>query len=172
MIPFPFDRPAVTRSMNYKHFEHVANHDSVRPFIGGTGPLRLRNVIENVRNYAFETAHGGFILLDCGSGRYDVHSLFLPEGRGAEAMQAMYDVEAYMFTRTDCTEGRTTVPESNAGAMVMAKRAGFELRFELERMPWKEPSTTKASFLAVTLEKWALTSTATLTAGRWFHQRT
>lgn len=175
MPRFPFG-PAldtVKRSRNVAHFDRVANHDSVRPCLGGDGELKLAGVIENVNNYAFETANGGYILLDCGAGRYDVHSFFLPEGRGIEAMGAMREVSAYMFTHTDCTEGRTTVPDANPGAMALAKRGGFEHRFDLERMMWRpaESITTKAAFLALTLEKWALTSPAALDAGRWFHQQ-
>lgn len=175
MARFPFG-PAletVKRSRNVEHFDRVANHDSVRPHLGGDGELKLAVVMDNLQNYAFETPHGGYILLDCGAGRYDVHSFFLPEGRGHEALVAMREVSAYMFTHTDCTEGRTTVPQGNEGAFVLAKRGGFELRFELERMMWRpaEGKTIRASFLALTLEKWALTSLAALDAGRWFHQQ-
>lgn len=162
------------RSMNVEHFHRIINHETVRQYMGGDGELTRENlapIIDDVNNYAFETEHGGYILWNLGSGRYDVHSLFLPEGRGLEAARAMHEVSMYMFTRTDCTEGRTTVPEMNAGAMVLAKRGGFELRFELDRLSWKTGQTIKASFLSLTLEKWALTSPATLAAGRWFHEQ-
>lgn len=159
--------------MDVEHFNRVANHESVRPRIGGDGPMELKPVIDNLANYAFKTEHGGFILLDCGSGRFDVHSIFLPEGRGKEAYDAMANVAEYMFTRTGCVEGRTTIAaEGNAGgALALAKRGGFEQRFDLEKMPWKAGTTTKAVFMALTLEKWALTSPTALEAGRWFHSK-
>jgi hypothetical protein len=163
--------PSACRSLNVEHFNRIVNHETVRSQLGGDGTLDLTSIIDDVNNFAFETEHGGFILWNLGSGRYDVHSLFLPEGRGVEAMRAMISVAAYMFTRTDCTEGRTTVPASNPGAMVLAKRGGFECRFELDRLPWKLGETVKASFLALTLEKWALTAPEPIHAGRWFHDQ-
>lgn len=168
--PFAPALRTVSRSMDAAHFNAIANHDAVRPTLGGDGPMELRPVIENARNYAFATPHGGFLLLDCGSGRYDVHSLFLPEGRGREAMDAMREVAAYMFTHTDCTEGLTTVPEGHVGALALATRGGFEQTHVLDHFPWRTDATVKASCLSLTLQRWALTSTATLAAGRWFHE--
>jgi hypothetical protein len=84
-------------------------------------------------------------------------------------MSAMREVAAYMFTHTDCLEGRTTVPEHHAGAMVLAKRGGFEVRFELRQMPWTSAGTIQAAFLSLTLEKWALTDLDNRAAGDWFH---
>jgi len=156
--------------MNVEHFNRIANHADVRRFLGGDGPIELGPIVEDSQNYCFQTAHGGFILWHLGSGRYDVHPLFTPEGRGEEARRAMAQVASYMFARTDCTEGRTTVPRGNRPADVLARRGGFELRFEMERMPWRQGETTAAAFLSLTLERWALTSKDTLAAGRWFHE--
>lgn len=172
-IPFPASPLSIAaRSMDVAHFDRIANDPDVRPSLGGGDvPIDLAKAgALEVRNYAFKTTNGGFLLWALGSGRYDVHSLFLPAGRGPEACAAMREVSAYMFTHTDCTEGRTTVPEGNSAAMALALRGGFEKRFELERMPWTpEGGTVKATFLALTLEKWALTSQAAKVAGHWFH---
>lgn len=174
VFTFPFGDPLsagqIARSTDAVHFNRVANHDSVRPTLGGDGPIELSALLDDVRNFAFATPHGGFILWHLGAGRYDVHSLFLPEGRGEEALTAMAQVATYMFTQTDCVEGRTTVPAGNPGAAVLARRGGFEARFELGRMPWTATTTTRAAFLSLTLERWALTSPLTLAAGRWFHE--
>jgi hypothetical protein len=170
-LPIDLTPLAMRRSLDVAHFNGIANDPSVRPTLGGDGPMDLRPVIENLRNFAFKTPHGGYVLLDCGSGRYDVHSFFLPEGRGKEAMDAMREVAAYMFMRTDCTEGRTTIPEGNTGAAALATRGGFEPRFTLDRMVWKANETTSAVFMALTLEKWMLTSPLPLAAGQWFHRQ-
>jgi len=165
--------PLVTaeRSFDVEHFERVANDPSVRPFIGGDGDVVLKDIVTDPQNFCFKTANGAFLLWALGAGRYDVHSLFLPDGRGLEASQAMWEVAAYMFTHTDCLEGRTTVPEGNAAAGALAMRGGFERRFKLERMPWRNDGTTvKANFLSLTLEKWALTDNGNHVAGDWFHE--
>lgn len=168
-LPFSIAATAMQRSVDVAHFNAIANDPSVRSMLGGDGAMDLGPVIDNLHNFAFKTPHGGYVLLDCGSGRYDVHSFFLPAGRGKEAMDAMRDVSAYMFMRTDCVEGRTTIPEGNASAAALATRGGFESRFTLNRMVWKRGATTSAVFMALTLEKWTLTSPLTLSAGDWFH---
>lgn len=170
---YPFNDPDVheaERSMDSAHFDAVGNDPSVRPFLGGDGDLRLGAIVETPENYAFATPHGGIVLWPLGSGRYDVHSLFLPDGRGDEARAAIDRVAAYMFARTDCTEGRTTIPEHNRPAKVLAVAGGFEKRFELLAMPWTAEHTKAADFYALTLERWALTHDLPLRVGEWFHR--
>ena len=57
-----------------------------------------------------------FLVVAVGSGFYEVHSLFLPEGRGREALRASREATDVMFTATDCLELRTTVPHRNRSA--------------------------------------------------------
>lgn len=159
----------IHRSMDGVRWNEIANHESVRPFLGGDGPLELSAIVEAPTNFAFATPNGGYILWALGSGRYDVHSLFLPDGRGEEARRAMQQVETFMFSRTDCTEGRTTIAEDNRAAKALALDGGFEKRFELQRMPWSEGVTKRAEFFALTLERWALTAEQTRRVGQWFH---
>lgn len=166
------------RSLDAEHFERIANDPSVRSLLGGDGPIVLgpteqtpNGIVTDTQNFCFKTPNGAFLLWAIGAGRYDVHSLFLPDGRGVEAAQAMGEVAAYMFTHTDCLEGRTTVPAGNAAAGALALRGGFERRFKLEHMPWRNDGTTvQASFLSLTLEKWALTDVGNEVAGHWFHE--
>lgn len=169
---FPLGEPLelAKRSLNGDHFQRVANDPAVRPSLGGDTPIKLKVIIDDVRNnYAFETKHGGFLLWGLGAKRYDVHSLFLPAGRGEEALKAMAETAAYMFTRTDCVEGRTMIPQGNHAARVLAERASFQLAFSLEHYPWTTDRTVRADFLTLTLERWALTAHGPLAAGRWFH---
>lgn len=156
------------RTLDGTHLTHVANHPDVRPFLGGTAVLDLAGLVEDPANITIETANGGLIGVAIGAGRYDVHTLFLPEGRGAEASHAMSLMAEYMFSVTDCVEGRTTVPVVNRGAALAARRAGFELRYTSE-LPWGD-SHTGAEFFALTIERWALRSPMTLALGQWFHE--
>ena len=156
------------RTLDATSLTAIANHPDVRPFLGGTAVLDLAALVEDPANITMETAHGGLICIAIGAGRYDVHTLFLPEGRGGEAYDAMCVMADYMFSVTDCTEGRTTVPSMNRGAALAARRAGFELRYTSE-LPWGD-SSTAAEFLALTIERWALRSPMTLALGQWFHE--
>ena len=47
-------------------------------------------------------AAGGFIAHKLMDARYEVHSLFLPEGRGGLAIECAREGLAFMFCATDC----------------------------------------------------------------------
>lgn len=169
--PYAVDEfPRIQRSMDAAHWNAIANHETVRPCLGGDGVLELQAIVEAPENYAFATPHGGYILWALGSGRYDVHSLFLPEGRGDEARRAMAQVATFMFSRTDCTEGRTTIPDDNRAAKALAIDGGFERRFVLQQMPWSDGVTKRAEFFGLTLERWVMTAEEPRRAGQWFHE--
>lgn len=167
---FPFPSLAVSRSRDVAHFNAVANDPDVRPLLGGEGPIDLTTVLPDPAHFAFQSPHGGFVLCALGQGRYDVHSLFRPAGRGAEAMDAMRSTALYMFTRTDCVEGRTTVPVENLPARALARAAGFDLLFMMP-VPWTATERKQASFWSLSIERWALTAPETLAAGTWFHEQ-
>lgn len=160
----------MTRTMDVRHINTVANHPDVRPFLGGDGPLDLTAVVSDPQNFAFVTDHGAVLWWALGAGRYDVHTLFLPEGRGAESLQALRDVAHFMFTRTDCIEARTTVPTENRAAAVAARRAGCQPLFAT-RIPWTNGARVEAEVFSLSLDRWALTSPATLAAGHAFHDQ-
>lgn len=168
----PVVRSTVARTMDARHYNSVANHPTVRAWLGGDGasdaPIVLDSVLENPANVALATGHGGFIAVALGSGRYDVHSMFLPEGRGREATDAQRDAVAYMFSATDATELRTTVPTTNQAAGLFARRAGFELLFT-SRVPWTGGTKLEAECRALSLDRWALRAQRTREAGEWFH---
>lgn len=171
-VPYPAGGTRIMeRSMDVAHFNTIANHPEVRPHLGGDVPVDVTAILNDAKNYGFKTAHGGFVLTNLAdrTGRYNVHSMFTPEGRGAEAIEAMRETSEYMFTRTDCTEGRTTVPVDNPSAFALARRGGFERRFGLARMPWATEETKAADFLALSLERWTMTALEPLKIGRWFH---
>jgi hypothetical protein len=64
----------------------VANHPDVRPFIGGAGPLDMTALLADRANVALFGPHGGFFYHWCAPGVFEVHTLILPAGRGADAL--------------------------------------------------------------------------------------
>lgn len=158
----------VTRSMDVAHFNAVANDPSVRPFLGGEGPIDLTAALLNVMNVAIATPHGGFVLFNHGDGRYEVHSLFLPDGRGKEAYDTMRDATHYLFAATDCVEILTKVATTNRAAAALALRGGFEIRFD-GQVRWTDSEWVAHQFYGLTVERWYLRSPDTLHLGEWFH---
>lgn len=158
----------VDRTMDARHLNEIANHPSVRPYLGGDGPVDLSVTVDNPEHVAFQTEHGGFVCIALGAGRYDVHSMFLPEGRGEETASAQREAVEYMFSATDCTELRTTVPDANRAALGLARMAHFERRFD-GTIPWFSETRVSASFLGLSIDRWAMTSTTLPLLGAWFH---
>jgi len=173
-IPLPpWPVPTITRTMDARHLNAVANHPDVRGWLGGPAAagesVDLTPIVENPAHLAFETPHGGFVAVALGSGRYDVHSLFLVEGRGAEACTAQGEALRYMFAATDAIELRTTVPTRNRAAAAFAKRAGFEVRFT-GHVPWAGETREEADCCGLALDRWALRDPQASALGVWFHE--
>jgi hypothetical protein len=159
---------SVHRTMDPLFLNMVANHPAVRPTLGGDGPIDLTAILADPDNRAYETGNGGLVCQHLGTGRYDVHTLFLPEGRGAEAYQAMRETADDLFAATDCVEILTTVPCLNRAAAVAARRLCFEVRFA-GQIPWAGGARAEAEFFGLSLSRWALRCPRAHELGHWFH---
>lgn len=158
----------MTRTMDARHANAVANHPDVRPFLGGDGPIDLTAGFADPVNLAFNSAHGAMFCRAIGDGVYDIHSLFLPEGQGKEAHETMQAVATYMFTRTDCLEGRTIVPVAHRAASVAARREGFRPLFSV-RIPWTGGEKVDAEVFSLSIDRWALGCDKAAEWGERFH---
>lgn len=122
----------ITRTMEAVFLNEVANHPSVRPRLGGLGLLDLAPLIENPANVTLVAEGGGWIFVAMIPGIYEVHTLFLPHGRGRKFVQAAAHGFRYMFTQTDCLEIVTKCPDDNPGASIASYHLGFRERFRRE----------------------------------------
>lgn len=163
----------IRRTLDGKRLTKIANDPSVRPSLGGDmdSPMDLKPIIANPANVAFESEHGGFVLINLEPGLYEAHSLFLPEGRGAEAFAAMRDALQYMFTRFDCHEIVTMVPDSNPPAAQFAKVGGFSKWFTRENCFPVNGGGVNATYYRLAVFDWIQHSDACLDAGEWLHEQ-
>lgn len=145
------------RTLDPVFLNAVANHPEVRPWLMGEGLLDLSPVISNPANIALEAKHGGWVLQNLSPGVYEVHSMFLPEGRGAGVARALVAALDYVFSATDCIRLVTRLPEGNVRASALGKMAGFR--------PWFGDRAR------IEIEDWAQSSKACREAGEWFHDR-
>lgn len=113
------------RSLDPAPFNDLANHPSVRPWIGGGGPLELAPIIANPRNYCFLTddARGAFMYVGAGPATYDVHCMSRLTRQMAEARRQSL---AYMFETAEAEEILAMVPDGNRGSDRLARCSGFE----------------------------------------------
>lgn len=159
----------IRRTMNPAFLNLVANDATVREWLGGDGPIDMSALIVDPNNVAVESAHGGFLGVNQGFGRYEIHSFFLTAGRGTETMDAMQAGLDYLFANTDAVELVTKVPKANGAAAGLAIRAGFERRFT-STLEWTKGYRVEADFLSLSIDRWALRSTDADAYGHWFHE--
>jgi|SRR3972149_236101 len=149
----------------------IANHPEVRPWLGGEGPVDYGPIMAVPSTVAVANEHGGFLFHEHGPGRFEVHSQFLPEGRGRCALAAMVEARRFMFTATDCLELRTRVPANNRAAWSLARHAGFQESFRREKS-WPTPSGERVdiSFQVLHLERWRALDAELPALGHWFNE--
>lgn len=154
------------RTFDPAQFNAIANLPEVRWRLGGEGHLDLTNVILNPRNYAFQNDLGGFICMNTFGATYEVHTIFTPKRNGIEEIKRlMFRAELFMFTKTNCVELITKVPDGNRGAERLANTFGF---IDVGRqVNWDKG--VGAALKRKTLEDWAKGAPETYLAGRSFH---
>lgn len=160
------------RSLDPAPFNEIANHPEVRPWLGGAdGPLDLSAVVCNPSNVCFLSEVGGFIAHKLMDARYEVHSLFLPEGRGGLAIECAREGLAFMFCATDCTELVTKCPDGNGAALGLARLSGFQEQFRRERAWASGADRVGVSYQALSLQRWIARDAECLAGGHWFHEK-
>lgn len=147
----------IKRTLDATFLNTVANHPEVRPWLLGEGPVELSGIVSDPANIALQAEYGGWVLQGLSPGTYEVHSMFLPEGRGAGVARALRAALDYVFTATDCVRLVTRLPAGNVRAANLGRMAGFR--------PWFGDRSR------IEIEDWAQSSKACREAGEWFHDR-
>ena len=139
----------------------LANDPSVRPYLGGDGPVDLNPVLGNPDVYLFESDGGAGLLVSRLFGtRYSVHSIFTAR-LFREFLDLSYYMLEYLFTRTDCEEIVSTAQDNNRGALSALQRMGFVVDFKRgDTTYWKLP-----------LDTWARVCSTAQAQGALFHDQ-
>lgn len=158
---------SVRRTLDPTFFNYVVNHPEVRPHVGpNDGPLDVSDVVTNPANVCLRNEHGGFLCEGYGNGTYEVHSQFLPEGRGGPSLQAAMDTERYLFTNTDCHQILGKFPKSNEAIIKFGTKAGYRPLFERDCEVFGP-----TIYMAINIEHWAANDQWLDEKGEWFHDR-
>ena len=118
----------IRRTFDPAFLNQVVNHADVRPWLGQdrASPISMDALIANFENIALVNEWGGFVFAKLGPGIYEVHTQFLPAGRGERAVTAARQAARYMFKEAKAEVLLTDVPEDNSGALRLALATGFE----------------------------------------------
>jgi hypothetical protein len=141
----------LARTMDARFLNKVANDAAVRSWLGGDGDIDLTGTLADAKNVALVNEAGGFIFIWDEATRYELHTLFLEEGRGAGILPAAEEAFRFLFTATDCLEIFTKVPEGNRAADLMARRAGFTPIYSREAA-W--PDGSSVTYFSMTFDAW------------------
>jgi len=161
----------IYRTMNAAFLNEVANHDDVRPFLGGGAePLDLGPLLSNPAVVALEVmGDGGWLLQPSLPGVYELHTLFMPHARGKSYFAAAREAMRWMFTNTDCLEIITKCPDDNPGARMAASVMGFRERFRREACWPPEAPAVGVSYRVFSIDDWFTRDKVALLEGRKFH---
>lgn len=123
----------------------------------------LENWLADERNIAVAAGEGVFLLTWLELGTYEIHTLF---HRGATTYSA--DILYWMFTRTDCIEVVTKVPQFNVAAKRLAEGAGMKHQFT--GRTWRcNGKSWPIDFYAYRIDDWILEQPGLPTLGAAFH---
>lgn len=154
----------VRRTFDASFLNTVANHPEVRPWLAGKGTIDLSGLVGNAGNFALVNDFGGFLLTPNVPSVYEVHSMFLPEGRGG-CVAFMKACQEWMFTRTDCVAITSKVPKSNGAAKGLALRGGLSAVFERD-----DALLGPCEYVELPILKWAMNNPALEAHGERFHE--
>lgn len=140
------------------HLNAIANHPDVRPFIGGDGKEELDLTSLLADSYFLVSDLGGFIFQRKFFGRYALHTLFLPEGRGKHVAEVAKDAFLWMFTHTDAEEITTCTPHGRSEARPP------------RTMGWRDWFADDAyTHYRLSVFDWAPRAPRLTEWGKWFH---
>lgn len=162
---------SVRREFSAERINAVANHPDVRPWIGGDGVLDLTPLVADLRNVLLTNDAGGVLFQLLEPGLYEAHTLFLPEGRGRTAVEAVQDALRWMFTRTDAVEIGTKVPDGNKGALGLVRAIHGEKRFHRDAAILIGGEAIGVGYYALPIMAWAGKAPGVAESGHWFHEK-
>lgn len=145
--------------MDPARLNFLANHPEIRPHVGGEGALDLTALALNPAVIVLDSEHGAFVLVPILPQVYELHTMFLPEGRGRDFFDRAREMFRYVFCETDAVEIVTKVPDDNRGAAVACAKTGFRERFHRENV----------SYRSLSIEGWALGDPLCRERGQAFH---
>lgn len=163
----------IERIFDGEKINRVVNDPSVYPWVKGIceGPLDLGPLLKDPRHVCLMNAHGGCLFTQESAGIYQVHTQFLPEGRGAKAIEAVHEALHWMFTRTDAVEIWTRCPKGNLGARALARAIGGRQEMVVKQGWVHDGNLIPAAIFSLTIQEWMKTAPGLVEVGQWFHER-
>lgn len=161
----------IARQSDAVFINRVLNDAEVRPTIAdmSEGKIDITPIIRNQNNIVLAGEYGGVVLLYLMEGFYEVHTAFLPEGRGKWGMEFLRHGMRMMFTCTGCIDISTRVPEEHPGAKQAALMAGMTWEFTASCVFTGRMMPCEVYSIGIT--HWASRVDGMVERGQWLHHR-
>lgn len=117
----------IDRAYDAARFNQILNDPAVRPWVADAqeGTLDVSPAVANRNNILLMGDHGGCMFFALQVGLFEVHTAFLPSGRGEWSRNFLWGVGLWMFTRTHAVEILTRVPHGHLAARTATLGAGM-----------------------------------------------
>lgn len=115
------------RTFDAARINYLANHPDIRPHIGGDGAsvIDMTDAMADGDNIFLGGEHGAFCCIWSGPNAYEVHTMVLPQGRGAWALAFARLGFAYMAAH-GARQIWTMVHPDARNVKAFTLRAGFK----------------------------------------------
>lgn len=150
----------ITRHYKPDFINSVINDPSVKEGAEIKGVADVSAIVENLNNFILATEFGGFVVIKKMPALYECHTQFLPEGRGAHALEAIKEALRYMFIQTDCVRLVTKVAVDNRPA-----------QFLIAQFFKKRGKTGGHFYYSLDFDDWVITDDVCAKEGHAFHEK-
>ncbi len=164
----------IRRSFDAAEINPILNDPSVFEAIklpDMTPEIDVSGLLANPANVLLMADGGGIIFSQQEPGIYEVHTSFLAEHRGRNAIRASLEAYRWMFTHTDCMILQTKVPAFNKAAEKFCKIVGAIREFDRRDVWLTEHGPVNMSYWSMKYEDWLRQTPALMESGRAFHKR-
>jgi hypothetical protein len=161
------------RHFDAKVLNEIINRPDMRDDVatGQEGYLDCTAQLANKNNVALMGQYGGCVFIKLTPGIYEVHTQVVPEGRGPWALRMTEAAARWMFTRTDCWEIATRVPEGHVAARALTLKRGLKREFtRFGECRWRNKSCD-VTIYSYRLQDWVGLDDGLLAIGRAFHDK-
>lgn len=163
----------LVRSFSASDINPILNELSVFPLISvpGIETIDASGLLADPRNVLLMAEGGGVLFCQQEPGIYEVHTNFLPEHRGRNAIRASLEAYRWMFTHTDCMVLQTRVPAFNKAAEKFCHLVGATKEFERVAIWPTKDGPVDMSFWSYRYDDWVRKTPALSVSGHNFHRR-
>lgn len=161
----------VWRERNALRMNKLLNMPEIRPWVGGLdGPLDVSAIVANPLNHLLMGEHGGVLFGCIEHGIYECHTVVHPAARGRWTSGMTQACVHHMFTKTDCYEIATRIPQGHMAAMAAAVGVGMRMEFTIPDGVVFKGERRPVHILSFRIQDWLPNAPGLERRGEWFHR--